>query len=213
MTTLKNKAYIAVGSNLISEGNSPLDTVLRVIQKLIFVVASADANSAEVSQFYDTPAFPADSGANFVNAVVAVSSGLSAEEILAKLHEIELNFGRVRDQRWGARVIDLDLLSFQDEVRPTRDVYEVWKDLPLETQKTTTPSELILPHPRLQDRGFVLLPLCDIAPNWRHPYLGKTARELCDALPLAQKKDAKVIKDAKIQAFFDENPRLLPCNP
>jgi len=98
----------------------------------------------------------------FVNAVVSVATELDAVALLAMLHAIERRFGRVRREPNAARVLDLDLLDHDGEVRQT-------------------PS-LVLPHPRLHQRRFVLVPLAEIAPAWRHPLFNLTAGELLDRL-------------------------------
>lgn len=89
--------------------------------------------------------------------------------MLAILHDIEGELGRTRKERWGARVIDIDLLDYEGCVLPSPEVYRHWRDMPLEEQKQTWPDDLILPHPRIQDRGFVLVPLKAVAPDWVHP--------------------------------------------
>lgn len=97
-------------------------------------------------------------GRTYANAVVEVASALPPAELLALLKRIEANFGRRGARRWGARVLDLDLLGQGALVVRTR--------------------ALALPHPRLHRRAFVLDPLIEIAPRWRHPLLGATARQL-----------------------------------
>lgn len=86
-------------------------------------------------------------------------------------------------QRWGSRTLDLDLIMAGEQVIPSAEVVQSWMDLDPDAQKEKAPDQLLLPHPRLQDRAFVLVPAMDVAPDWRHPLLGRTLRELHDALP------------------------------
>ncbi len=144
------------------------------------------AESIEIlqqSHWYSSKAFPAGSGPDYINGVVQISSDLDADAVLAALHRIEAEMGRMRGARWGARVCDLDLLVFGNRVCPDLAGFQRWFELPLAQQKTDMPERLILPHPRLQDRAFVLVPFMDIAPQWRHPVLGKTVVEMLDDLP------------------------------
>ena len=139
-----------------------------------------------ISRFWETQAFPAGSGPDYVNAAATIVTDLPAEAVLARLHEVEASLGRVRDGgRWGARGIDLDLLALGGQVFPDEQGQTAWRDLPLEEQMRRAPEELILPHPRLQDRGFVLAPLAEVAPLWRHPIIGATVAEMLTALPSA----------------------------
>lgn len=176
---MSRKALIALGSNADSTWGDAFETV----QKAIDYVAELATSAPDCSRFYATPAFPAGSGPDFVNAVVAIDSQLGAEDLLVALHQIETEAGRVRADRWGQRTLDLDLIALGDAVLPDAATFEHWRDLRLATQMSQAPTELILPHPRLQDRAFVLVPLCDVAPDWQHPVSGLTARDLCAALP------------------------------
>lgn len=137
------------------------------------------------SRLWRSPAFPAGIGPDFVNAAMALDTDLDAAELLAQLHAIEARFGRVRQDRWGPRSLDLDLLALDGAVRPDLAGWARWRDLALAEQARETPQELILPHPRLQDRGFVLLPLAEVAPDWRHPVTGLSVTSMRDALPPA----------------------------
>ncbi|MEM6595986.1 MAG: 2-amino-4-hydroxy-6-hydroxymethyldihydropteridine diphosphokinase, partial [Pseudomonadota bacterium] len=121
------------------------------------------------------------------NAVAEIETDMEPGPLMAHLHRVEASLGRERLTRWGPRVIDLDLIALSDLILPDVDTFAAWQTLSLDHQKERAPDQLILPHPRLQDRSFVLGPLCDIAPTWRHPVLGQTARTLFEALPEADK--------------------------
>ena len=137
------------------------------------------------SRFFKTPAFPAGSGPDFVNAAAVIETDANAYDLLAHLHHVEAQMGRARGQRWGARTLDLDLIAFGAQVLPDAQTHRYWRELSLETQKTAVPPELILPHPRLEERAFVLVPMLDVAPEWCHPVTGLSVREMHDALPQA----------------------------
>ena len=159
---------IALGSNQNFEGNGPsvvLDGVIRAC-----------------SRYFNTPAFPAGAGPDFVNAAASVEYAGTAADVLAQLHVVEAEMGRARVVRWGARTLDLDLIAAGDLVLPDAKAHQYWRDLPLETQKTAIPDVLVVPHPRLSERAFVLVPLLDVAPDWSHPVTGRTVREMHDAL-------------------------------
>jgi 2-amino-4-hydroxy-6-hydroxymethyldihydropteridine diphosphokinase len=102
----------------------------------------------------------------FNNAVILASTDRLATETLAALHKVEAVFGRVRTVRNAARVLDLDLLDFGGEI--------------------VAEEGMSIPHPRLHERAFVLLPLRDVAPDYRHPVTGATIDHLIDSLPSGQ---------------------------
>lgn len=157
---------IALGSNRPSLYGNSAQTLLAAIEALgrhgIRVIKS--------SRFYKTEPVPVSAQPDFVNAVVSVATRLTPEELVQALHEIEEEFGRVRSARNGPRTLDLDLLAYDVEV-------------------TYTPGGLAVPHPRLHERGFVLFPLRDVAPGWRHPVMNRTVKELIAALPPGQQID------------------------
>jgi len=158
---------------------TPMET-LRLSLKLF---KDESVNVAAVSDWYQTPAFPVGSGPDFVNGAASLETILSPEQLLLEMARIEAELGRERKDRWGARVCDLDLISYGEPVLPDAETFEKWRALPLEAQMRETPEDLILPHPRLQDRAFVLIPMRDVAPDWLHPATGETLDELIDALP------------------------------
>lgn len=183
MHNFVSEALVAVGSNREFGEMSPA----QIVQAAIDQVGSGDVRILKVSRFYQTPSFPPGSGPDFVNAAFLMQWERSADELLHKLHIVESSFGRERNQRWDARSLDLDLIALGDHVLPNPETHAKWRDLDLSEQKTIAPDTLILPHPRLQERAFVLTPLADVAPDWRHPVLKLTVREMLDALPDSDK--------------------------
>lgn len=179
---MRRSALISLGSNAHSVWGHPTLTV----QKAILVMQEMADCTALRSGLYLTPAFPAGAGPDFVNAAIRISTDLRPNDLLAVLHRIEAEAGRERTVRWGQRTLDLDLVAVDDLVLPDPATHQQWRDLSLEKQAITAPDQLILPHPRLQDRSFVLVPLADIAPDWVHPILGQTVKEMCQARPKAE---------------------------
>ena len=174
----KMNVLVALGSNVSDDLSESLEVVERAIE--ILLVNSIKLSNK--SQIYQTPAFPMGAGPDFINCVLAAETDLSPEELLSELHEIEASLGRVRHKRWAQRVIDIDLLSYENLVKPNEDVVNSLIEMALTEQMERTPEHMILPHPRIQDRGFVLVPMADVVPDWRHPVLGKTTVEMRDAL-------------------------------
>lgn len=158
------------------------------IQKAMLLVGELSTFPAKCSRLYRTPAFPAGVGPDFVNAAVAIGTQLSPETMLDRLHEIETLAGRERKQRWGQRTLDLDLIAMDDLICPDWATFEHWLTLDAATQQTKAPDRLILPHPRMQDRSFVLAPLADVAPGWLHPVLGKTIGQMLADRPASERE-------------------------
>lgn len=117
----------------------------------------------ERSPVYQTPPWGDIDQPLFLNLVARGHTSLEPPALLAVAKETEREVGRTASRRWGPRVVDVDILAYGETV----------VDLP----------DLQIPHPRLQERGFVLVPLAALAPTWRHPTLGKTAAELVAQLP------------------------------
>ena len=176
-------AHVALGSNATSSLGSPKFT----LQEVKKAISCDSVKVLAESRFFRSPAFPAGSGPDYVNGAISVETSLSAGDLLAHLHRVEADFGRVRATRWATRTLDLDLLDFGGAIVPDSAMVERWINLPLERQTKEAPEQLILPHPRIQDRAFVLIPLADIAPNWVHPLTGESLTELLRVLPEQEK--------------------------
>ncbi len=172
---------VGLGANLPSEIGEPAQTLLSAIENM----PAEGLNLRAVSRFFRTPSFPDGTAPDYVNVAVRIASDLSPDAVLAALHRIEHRFGRLRDRRWGMRTLDLDLLAVGQCVLPDRCAFRQWHDLAPAAQAKAVPDRLIVPHPRLQDRAFVLVPLADIAPDWVHPVLGQSVAGLCAQLPRA----------------------------
>jgi 2-amino-4-hydroxy-6-hydroxymethyldihydropteridine diphosphokinase len=164
---------IALGGNLSHELFGPPQAVIGAALSALEVLG---VRIAARSLLYDSAPVPASDQPNFVNAAAAVETTLGPRELMHVLQNVETAFGRVRRTRNEARTLDLDLLAYDDQVIEEDD--------------------LVLPHPRLHDRAFVLLPLRNIAPDWRHPKLGKTVDELIAALPEATLQGTRAIAES-----------------
>ncbi|MDJ0628068.1 MAG: 2-amino-4-hydroxy-6-hydroxymethyldihydropteridine diphosphokinase [Rhodobacter sp.] len=181
------KVIIALGGNIESAVGPPASTLAAALESLGDSFLTVEA----VSPFFATPCFPAGAGPDYVNAAAVLSGSDDPQAVLDVLHSTEAVFGRSRRQRWGQRTLDLDLISLGDVVLPDLKTYLSWRDLPPDRRIETVPDRLILPHPRLQDRAFVLIPLAHVAPDWRHPVTGLGAAEMADALPQVEKSAIK----------------------
>ena len=142
-------------------GASAHENLLKALQSL----GQKDIKVQGVSPFYKSAPVPASDQPWFVNAVAEIETPLTPGELLEILHAVEEEMGRVRRIKNQARIIDLDLLDYNGRVLAGGS------------------GGLALPHPRMHLRHFVLQPLYDLAPGWRHPVSGQTAAELLAELP------------------------------
>ena len=163
---------IGLGANLPSTHGPPL----KALEMSLASLQASGVSILAVAPWYESAPVPLNDQPWFINTVAAVDTELAPSDFLALLHEVERKFGRLRRERWEARVLDIDLLDYKGML--------------------SAGPEVILPHPRMAERAFVLLPLRDLIPDWRHPESGRSVAELVGALPA----------DQQIR-------RLLPCEP
>jgi 2-amino-4-hydroxy-6-hydroxymethyldihydropteridine diphosphokinase len=159
---------IALGGNLPSRAGRPAQTLTAALAHL----GQHRVKIAAVSPYYVTPAWPDPADPPFVNAVARIETPLTPAALMDLLHETETAFGRVRSVRNAPRTLDLDLLDHEGRVEQ---------------------GPPLLPHPRLATRAFVLVPLIDVAPAWRHPVSGRSAADLLAALPQADRDAVRPI--------------------
>lgn len=189
MAENRSTYLVAMGSNLEDEGIIPLE----ILQMCLAEFSGEGFDLVAVSRFYATPCFPAGAGPDYVNAAIVLRGAFSADETLRRLHKIETKFHRRRQQRWGMRTLDLDLLAVDQEIAPDIQTFNHWHSLPQSEQRTKAPEHLILPHPRVQDRAFVLVPLRDIAPDWVHPVFKLSVREMLKRCPASDVAEVRAL--------------------
>ncbi len=160
--------YISIGSNV----GDRLETLLNA---LLQIHRHESARIDNVSNIYETEPVGFKAQADFLNGVAKISTHLTPIELLLFVQRVEHNLGRTRDIRWGPRTIDLDILLYEDRMINT--------------------SDLIIPHPELSHRRFVLKPLADIAADVVVPGLGKSVKDL-----LAETSDTSRIRLIKTSA-------------
>ena len=159
---MHNSIFVGLGANLTHECyGAPQQTLEAALAEL----RNRGVQTLRLSSWYRTAPVPASDQPWYVNAVAAVTSDRLPDALLAELHAVEAEFGRRRTVPNAARPIDLDLLDYHGEIAPGG------------------PARATLPHPRMIGRAFVLRPLAELAPDWRHPVTGQPIGELLEALP------------------------------
>ncbi|MDC1383394.1 2-amino-4-hydroxy-6-hydroxymethyldihydropteridine diphosphokinase [Candidatus Puniceispirillum sp.] len=159
-----SRIFIGLGANLTPVGyGNPREGCVAALSAL----AQEGVYVEKISNWYESAPVPVSDQPWYLNAVAIAKTKLDASQTLAAMHQTEVLFGRVRGLRNEARVLDMDLIDFDGLVISRAD--------------------LTLPHPRLHDRAFVLLPLRELSPNWKHPVTCKEIGELISALPAEQK--------------------------
>lgn len=157
---------VALGGNLDSKFGTPRETQLAAMARLE-ELGNVITNRA---RFYKTAPVPVSDQPWYVNTVIEIATDLLPQDLLGVLQCVEREFGRERTgSRNDARVIDLDLIAYYDWV--------------IDQEAEDGRMELIVPHPRMDNRAFVLLPIRDIAPDWKHPVSGKALAEMIAKIP------------------------------
>ena len=160
-----NTVYIQLGSN-IGQRESFITKSMHKVEDDIGKIITA-------SSIFETTAWGNENQNNFLNSVIEIKTPFDAFTILKKSQEIENNLGRERSDKWGERTIDIDILFYNNKIINTK--------------------ELTIPHPLIQNRKFVLVPLSEIAPNYMHPILKKNISTL-----LSECKDTQKVLDYEI---------------
>jgi 2-amino-4-hydroxy-6-hydroxymethyldihydropteridine diphosphokinase len=161
----RESIFIGAGANMDHPAYGPPRETLKAAMSAL---QGRGVRIVRLSPWYRTAPVPASAQPWYINVVAEVATDLTADALLAELHAVETVFGRVRTVPNAPRAIDLDLLDFHGEMAPGG------------------PGRATLPHPRMAGRAFVLRPLADLAPEWRHPVTGVPLRSLLKALPADQ---------------------------
>lgn len=153
---------IGIGANLPSER---FGTPVQTCEAALSVLDQADGiRVVRRSRWFESAPVPMSDQPWYVNGACIIETQLDARAVLGVLHSIETDFGRIRAEKNAARVLDLDLLAYDDFISSSED-------------------HLAVPHPRLHERAFVLLPLQDLVPGWVHPQSSTSLADMIDNLP------------------------------
>lgn len=147
--------YLILGSNL---GNKYLS-----IKKAIDLIRERIGTVEKKSSFYDTEPWGFEKQPNYLNQVIEINTKLLPTELLQQINRIEVELGRVRNEKWRERILDIDILYYHDKILKN--------------------DEIEIPHSQIPNRNFVLIPLCEIASEEVHPITGKTQKQMLDECP------------------------------
>ena len=159
MTSI-TRLFIGLGANLTPHGYA---TPQAGCEAAVVMLGNLGVNVVRMSRWYESEPVPPSDQPWYLNAVVEATTSFDAVETLAVLHRVEAHFGRVRSVRNAARVLDLDLLDFGGQIHDQ--------------------AALEVPHPRMHERAFVLLPLRELVADWAHPQTGQSLDTLVNHLP------------------------------
>jgi 2-amino-4-hydroxy-6-hydroxymethyldihydropteridine diphosphokinase len=155
---------VGLGSNLTT---AQFPTSEQILEAAINALIKRNIEVLQRSSWYRSAPIPASDQPWFVNGVASLRTQMAPQDLLQALHDVEAEYGRIRGARNASRTLDLDLLAYRDLV-------------------IDEPGGVNLPHPRLAERAFVLQPLAELAPCWRHPVTGLTPAEMLAGLPPGQ---------------------------
>ena len=171
---------LAFGANSDGPWGAPAETFARALAEL----ERHGVRLTSVSPLYETVAVGQTRQAPYLNGVALVTTSLPAPALLRLMKQIEARAGRRGGRPWGSRTLDLDIIDYKGLISNWRLRRREWRQ--------TGARPLMLPHPMAHERPFVLKPLLDVAPNWRHPTLQRSARELWRGV--ASRREGRVLR-------------------
>lgn len=171
---------LAFGANSDGPWGTPAETFARALAEL----ERHGVRLTSVSPLYETEAVGQTRQAPYLNGVALVTTSLPAPALLRLMKQIEARAGRRGGRPWGSRTLDLDIIDYKGRISNWRPHRREWRQ--------TGARPLMLPHPMAHERPFVLKPLLEIAPNWRHPTLQRSARELWR--DVASRREGRVLR-------------------